>query len=91
MFAATFNDFQNAQAIDATQRAETHEQEYARLVREAKESCRTCRAKKADKCVSPVPAAGSKRRIPLTAIVPTPRNCYMRDALAASIRRAPLP
>ncbi len=37
MFAATFNDFQNAQAIDATQRAESHEQEYARLVREAEE------------------------------------------------------
>ena len=37
MFAATFNDFQNAQAIDATQRAEAHEQEYARLVREAEE------------------------------------------------------
>jgi hypothetical protein len=38
MFAATFNEFQNAQTIDATDRQESPEQEYASLIREATET-----------------------------------------------------
>ena len=37
MFAATFNEFQAAQITETIDRAETREQEHARLVREAEE------------------------------------------------------
>ncbi|NQU72103.1 MAG: hypothetical protein HQ514_16240 [Rhodospirillales bacterium] len=38
MFAATFNDKQIFQIIETTERAETREQEHARLVAEATEN-----------------------------------------------------
>lgn len=38
MFAATFNDSQITQTIETTERAETREQEHARLVAEATET-----------------------------------------------------
>ena len=37
MFAATSNEFQNAQFIKISDRGETREKEYARLVRDAEE------------------------------------------------------